>query len=213
MLMNSNSHHSRKAAFSLVEMLSVIAIIVILAGLVVFGVGFAKEKQARAQAQVQIALIEKALEAYKADMGKYPSTGNTPAANLKTPPITPTGTGTSDVFLYQALFKEGYDYTNTNPTPTTWTKAKKIYLPELDPRGNKQKWVTPVSSTATPPATSAVKDPWGNEYCYRSAKDATGANNAATNNPDFDLWSMGKDGLSDPSNPADPVNGDDIKNF
>ncbi|MEO8615515.1 MAG: type II secretion system protein GspG [Luteolibacter sp.] len=199
--MKTNSRKGR-AAFTLIELMAVITIIVILAGLVVGGLGYVSEKQASSKAKVQIALLSKALEEYKLDMGNYPATAN-----------STTGTGTSAIYLYQALFKEGYDYTTAATPPTTWVnKATKIYLPELDPRTSKQGWVDVVTAT-TPPLSTTVKDPWGNEYRYRTAKTLAGVANTDYMNPDFDLWSCGKDGLTNPASPADTKNRDDIKNF
>src|SRR6478672_2994940 len=104
-----------RPAFTLIELMAVITIIVILAGLVIGGLGYVTERQARAKAQVQIQLLSKALEEYKLDMGTYPPTAN-----------STTGTGQSAVSLYQALFKDGYDYTSAATPPTTWTKATRI---------------------------------------------------------------------------------------
>lgn len=196
-----------KAAFTLIELMAVITIVFILAVLVVGGMAFVREKQAEDKAKVQLALLSKALEDYKLDMGQYPPT-----------PDSADGSGQSAV-LYTSLFREGYD---TKPTdaasaPTsasTPLKATKIYLAQLDPTGSKQGWV--VGSTvagAEPPITANVVDPWKHPYRYRSAKAADGTTNPSTQNPDFDLWSMGKDGLTDPTVPADKKNRDDIKNF
>jgi prepilin-type N-terminal cleavage/methylation domain-containing protein len=205
-----------RPAFTLIELMAVITIIVILAGLVVGGLGYVNERQARSKSQVQIALLSKALEEYKLDMGQYPPTGN------KTGNLTAAGTGTS-AFLYQALFKEGYDYNKAATPPTTWVnKATRIYLPELDPTSSNQGWVTkPTGTNPPPPATSNVLDPWGNQYCYRT--EFSGATppkaNTNTQNPGFDLWSMGKDGKSNAGNPSmispatNNTNKDDIRNF
>ena len=198
-----------KPAFTLIELMAVITIIVILAGLVVGGMGYVSEKQATSKAKVQIQLLSKALEDYKLDMGTYPSTGNVATAS------SPNGTGTSAVSLYQALFYEGYDYAKQG-SPAAWptTKATKIYLSDLDPTSTKQGWVDTVTgANVAPPASTTVKDPWGNQYCYRTAKTLAGAVNAATINPDFDLWSMGKDGKTLTGTLSDKSNKDDIKNF
>lgn len=195
-----------KAAFTLIELMAVITIIVILAGLVVGGLGFVTERQAKEKARVQIALLSKALEEYKLDTGSYPATGNS---------------GTNSAALYQALFFEGYDYAQRN-SPDTWVKtvgsnttfpkSTKIYLPDLDPTSTKQGWVTPVIPPAKPPGTSTILDPWGKEYSYRSALDASGKANSATQNPDFDLWSFGKDGRTNTDlKQKDSL--DDIRNF
>jgi general secretion pathway protein G len=200
--------HTRRgrAAFTLIELMAVITIIVILAGIVVGGLGYVNEKQAREKAKVQLALISKALEEYKLDNARYPGKDQDTAAD---------GTITNE--LYEELFYEGYDYTKQN-NPTPWEKtvdgivvpkATKIYLPELDPTASKQGWMTPVTgSNPQPPVpgpTTKIKDPWGNEYRYRKGTNAE--------NPDFDLWSAGKDGKSVPGTASDPSNKDDIRNF
>lgn len=195
-----------KSAFTLVELMTVITVIVLLAALVVGGLVFSAERQAKEKAKIQIALLSKALEEYKLDMGTYPPTNNIHTV------IKPSGTGNSEL-LYQALFYDGYNYI-AQGSPATWTKAKKIYLHDLDPTATEQGWVAPVTGTnPVPPASTPVLDPWGNRYCYRTALTAFGTVNSATQNPEFDLWSMGKDGLSVPATPPHIGNRDDIKNF
>ena len=190
-----NIHRPGKAAFTLIELLAVITIIVILAAVVVGSMGYVSEKQASEKAKVQIALISKALEDYKLDNGAYPATSN-----------TADGTKQSSI-LFEALY---YDAAKEGATPTG---EYKIYLAELDPATNKQGWTSGTASSST-----KILDPWGNEYRYRSAYgDAGAGGNASKNdntlNPDFDLWSGGKDGKSSPASSGDKTNKDDIKNF
>ena len=215
------NHRSGKAAFTLIELMAVITIIVILAGLVVGGLGYVTDKQAKSRASVQIALLSKALEAYKLDMGTYPLTAD-----------TTTGMSKSAASLYVPLFYEGYDYNKQSTPPATWTKkigtvdypkSTNIYLADLDPTSTKQGWVDSVTgNNPVPPVSTAIKDPWGKEYGYRTAlglpagTPAVSPVNPATINPDFDLWSYGKDGNSKPAGTsANDIksNLDDIKNF
>ncbi len=187
------------AAFTLIELMAVITIIVILAGMVVGGLGYVNEKQAREKAKIQIALLSKALEEYKLDMGAYP--GSTAAFGGAT--ATGAGGDFSQV-LYNALFFEGYQYTSPSTPPSNWTKATKIYLPELDPRNSKQGWVT-ASTAATPSTNLKIIDPWGANYLYRVGSNAQ--------NPDFDLWSKGKDGRHNNGTLSHADNRDDVRNF
>lgn len=184
---------SRKpaAGFTLIELMAVITIIVILAGLVVAGMGYVNDRQAREKAKIQIGLLEKALEEYKMDNGQYPMFQD------------PAGTGTGRTTeLFRLLYLEGMQ------------KKTKIYLPELNPKNNKMGW----TSGSTETSSSTIVDPWGNEYRYRSAMFLQGSTlrpNARTQNPDYDLWSAGKDADSDTTNssPKQDKNRDDIRNF
>lgn len=191
----------RKAGFTLIEILVVMAIIAILASMVIGALGFVKEKQKREQAKIQIALLSKAMDEYKLDMGKFPGLADSTPAN---------GEGMTEE-LYQALFYEGYQYSE-NPSSASGgvAKATKVYVSDLDPTTTNQKWVQSVGGTnRLVPPTSKIKDPWGNEYRYRKGENAV--------NPDFDLWSTGKDGLTSTGNTAtdlkDPKALDDVRNF
>jgi len=76
------------------------------------------------------------------------------------------------------------------------TKQKKTYVPELD-ETNKQQWISGTGSTAI------IVDPWGNEYRYRTGTSAL--------NPDFDLWSCGKDGVTSEDDPKNQKSLDDVR--
>src|SRR6185503_13972999 len=65
------------AAFTILELLIVMTIIIILAGLTIATMGYAQNKSRRSRAEAEIAAISAALENYKADNGVYPSDGNT----------------------------------------------------------------------------------------------------------------------------------------
>ncbi|RYG96958.1 MAG: prepilin-type N-terminal cleavage/methylation domain-containing protein [Alphaproteobacteria bacterium] len=226
--MKITQRHGRPA-FTLIELMAVITIIIILAGLVVGGLGFVTERQAKEKARVQIALLSKAIEEYKLDMGIYPPTGNSPNGSFNSTSTVPTRD------LYHALYYDGVIFaeeTKDGGEVRDWTrrvgggeipKPTAIYLADLDPRTTSQGWVElPAGASKKdplPPETiTGIKDPWGNKYGYRSAIGApvTGSPPSANNNtvnPDFDLWSVGKDAATNPSSRSDKVNNDDIRNF
>lgn len=179
--MKSN-HRKTRIGFTLVELLVVIAIMLILASIGVGSFSYVQERQNKEKAKVQMALLSKAIEEYKLDMGKYPGTTENPAAD-----------GDFSKELYTALFYEGYDY-DKKGKPTPWDKATKIYVPELDPTTSKQGWIERSNVMTTAPLF--IIDPWGANYRYRKGANAE--------NPDFDLWSMGKDKDDDK---------DDLRNF
>ncbi|BCU75717.1 type II secretion system protein [Luteolibacter sp. LG18] len=162
-----------RRGFTLVEMLAVISIIVILAALVVGGMKFAKDKQDREKARIQVALLSKAIEEYKADNGSFPASTNA------------SGEGETKN-LRQLLYLDGKN-----------DEKKKIYLPELE-ESSRQNWITGTGDSAT------ITDPYGNEYRFRSGKAAL--------NPDFDVWSMGKDGKTKEDDLKAKDSLDDIRN-
>src|SRR6059058_3335852 len=62
----------RYNAFTLIELVLVIGIIIVLAGLVLSTVGYARKKGAFARAETEIAAMSAAIENYRADNGVYP---------------------------------------------------------------------------------------------------------------------------------------------
>lgn len=173
--------------FTLIEMVTVMTIIILLAGIVVGSMGYVQGRLAREKAKAQIASLSKAIEEYKMDMGVYPGDAEAlPGTGFYGGQSANTAEGNHSNVLYRTLFYEGWDFIENNTTDDI--KARKIYLSQLDPRDNKQGWVTKASTTDTPLATLEILDPWGNPYRYRRGTNAQ--------NPDFDLWSTGKDGLT-----------------
>lgn len=118
--MKMKSSNLQPKGFTLVEMLVVITIIVILAGLSMGGFSIVTQKKANSQAKIQIALLSKALEEYKLDNGEYPA----------------GSAGSND--LYKALY-----YNGASVTP-----PEKIYVSQLDPDNNKQGWTEGTEANA-----------------------------------------------------------------
>src|SRR5438094_498245 len=58
--------------FTIMELLVVITIIIVLAGLILATTGYVQKKGARSRAEAEIAAMSAALENYKADNGTYP---------------------------------------------------------------------------------------------------------------------------------------------
>lgn len=175
----------RHRGFTLIEMLATITIIVILAGLVVAGMDYVKEKQKRATAELQIKLLANACEEFKLDQGFYPGRSDNSPSDGKN--------------MSNELYSDLYWDSNRDGSGPLNDTTQKIYLAELDPDHNKQGWIDGKGQAAR------ILDPWKNEYRYRKGANAQ--------SPDFDLWSIGKDGRTNPENPKDKVNRDDIRNF
>src|SRR6266567_721285 len=71
------SSFTARSAFTLIELVVVVGIILILAGLVLSTAGYARKKGARARAETEIAAMSAACESYKADNGIYPRDATT----------------------------------------------------------------------------------------------------------------------------------------
>jgi len=62
----------RSAAFTLVELLAVIALIGVIAGLTLAGLGYVQQKSAISRAEAEVASLSAAIESFKMDYGAYP---------------------------------------------------------------------------------------------------------------------------------------------
>ena len=159
------------AAFTLIELIVVIAVIIILTGLVLSTVGYVQKKGARSRAETEIAAMSAACESYKADNGIYPRNADTDGLNAQT-----SGNPNSSqyqnasLYLYNALFGA----TNGSRTPATGAKSYFAFKPNM---------LSPTDQTQN---VQFIKDPFGNSYGYSTANQA---NQAQGYNPTFDIWS------------------------
>ncbi len=178
-----------RAGFTLVELLTVMAIIAILVGLVLGTAGFVQKNAARKQAQTQIAAFDVALESYKADNAVFPRdvdvldqfgniTKKSPTddldARMDTDPKSAKYRETS-LFLYKQL--SGDDDADLSTPP-----AGKQYFP-----------FTESMLSLSGSTVEAIIDPFGLPYAYSTANQRDSSKGY---NPTFDLWST--TGSSDP---------------
>lgn len=182
-------------AFTILELLIVIAIIITLAGLVLATVGYVQKKGARSRAEAEIAAISAALESYKADNGIYPR-GNAADPTTGTAPFdtdnenarsdgNPTNYANASLFLYKVLTG---DY-NADRQIGAGETAKSYFA-------FKPNMLLPAPPAAT--AVTAIRDPFGNPYGYSTAYQY---NPNTGYNPTFDLWSTG--GVTSTTSPPD----------
>jgi type II secretory pathway pseudopilin PulG len=161
-----------RGAFTVMELLIVLAIILTLAGLILAASGYVQTKSKRARAEGEIAALSVALENYRADNGGYPTdtangTTNTLDAQTMSNP-TAAQYQAASLFLYKEL--SGDPTGNRVPTGKSYFSFKPNMLLPKDPAQ----------------AVSAIADPFGCSYGYSTANQA---NQAKGYNPTFDLWS------------------------
>ncbi len=155
------------AAFTIIELLVVISIILVLAGLVLATSSYVHNKGARSRTEAEIAALSAALENYKSDNGVYPIDATVNAqtsldpANYKAPSLN----------LYKALSGDA----DADANRTAEAKSYMAFKPnQLAPTDQSQ-------------AVTFIKDPFGNSYGYSTAGQA--GTSGTGYNPTFDLWS------------------------
>jgi len=160
----------RKSAFTIIELLVVISIIIILAGLILSTVGYVQKKGTRLRAEAEIAAISAALESYKADNGIYPTDSNT-TEKLKASLDPDGGDPSKFIDAGKYLYKTISGDTDGDPSTGIETKPYLAFKPNM-----------------LSPNNTYVRDPFGSCYGYSTAK---AANPTGTDgyNPTFDLWS------------------------
>ncbi len=175
------------ASFTLVELLTVIAIIAILAALTLGAASGVMSKAARSRASAEVQAISTALESYKTDNGAYPA-----SSGLLTNSPYSTTDGSVSGGLYQKssqlLYQSLSGQTNFLDTPLPGTKSYMAF--KKNQLGN----ASAAAGTASTSASATyIQDPWGYSYGYSTG---TGGGGATTNYPYngngfFDLWSTG----------------------
>jgi len=132
-------------SFTLIELMTVVAIIAVLAGLVLGGAGAVRQRAARGQAEAEIAAIEAGLVRYQMDFGGYPVPTNNITVDGDVYGATPTAYTSAGRTLFASLWGSS-TYSNTTP-------GRKQYLS-----------VKP--SMVSSDGQNRFVDPWGNTYGY-----------------------------------------------
>jgi prepilin-type N-terminal cleavage/methylation domain-containing protein len=200
---------TRRRAFTLIEMLVVMAIIAILVSLVLSINGLVQSKAARSRAEAEIKAMSTGCESYKADMGSYPQNSDSDSVDPKVDGVA-TGSkySASSLFLYKALSGDANADSRTdsadasvnpNPNPNGTNYLKDFFRPD-----RLSATVTNGVIQVSAGSVKYIKDPWGNSYGYSTAglkmeqdfQASVASNPAATRptsakgyNTTFDLWS------------------------
>lgn len=191
--------HKRRynSAFTIIELLVVISIIIILAGLILSTVGYVQKKGARSRAEAEIAAISAAVESYKADNGIYPTDSDTTALKPNTMgDPTQTSYQKASLSLYKAISGDSDNDANR-------VAESKAYFPfkpnQLYPLAQDQ-------------AVTFIRDPFGNSYGYSTVKNSAPAGTDGYN-PTFDLWSTSGLMTNPPASGTDTITPQWIKNW
>src|SRR6266702_7796933 len=175
-------------AFTLIELVVVVGLILVLTGLVLSTVGYARKKGARARAETEIAAMSAACESYKADNGIYPASSDTNNLNAKTS-LNPSAYQAASLYLYNALFGA----TNGSRTPNAGARSYFVFKPNM---------LSPADQTQN---VQYIQDPFGNSYGYSTKMAVSGTGGY---NPSFDLWSTA--GVAPSPTPTPPATQQDL---
>ena len=164
------------SAFTLLELLTVMAIIAVLAGLVISGARYATNNAARARATGEIKSLESACASYKADNGAYPR-DTSGASNSVTDTLSPkqhfvTNDGryaASSLFLYRELSGDKQGVGGGQPDGAA-DAGEPVYLKDIQP---KMLNARRNPSTKQIIAVNFIQDPFGNSYAYSTAAAKT----------------------------------------
>ena len=116
-------------AFTLIELLIVIALIVILAGLTLATMGYVNKKGAESRARSEVAALSAAIESFKLDFGAYPSNAAALYTNLSVgdkvyfepnPQMLATNAGN---VLFADPWSTPYQYSNFTTYFELWSTA------------------------------------------------------------------------------------------
>ncbi len=215
--MSSQGPRCRRSAFTLIELLTVVAVIAILAG-IAFGVLRGVGQQAKVnRATAELASLTTSLEAYKKYFGDYPrvttATESQPfKINLNSNRFDPTLDDRAYAFfqsmtgrLSPQVFNGGVvqrqidkDGTMVNKYVRSFIDINLYTLERLSQDDDRPKGelATPVASSsptqADPAYYNAILDPWGNRYLYHY-KDRAPANAVKWKQSGYVLFSAGPD--------------------
>ncbi len=192
-------------AFTLVELLAVIAIVGLLAALAFGAAHGAGERSRRARSAAELGVLAQALEAYRTQFGDYPRTGA--AANV---PAGPAAADDGPGILFNALIGRrgpGAALVAFEGRGFVTLGAHALQTAELPVAGN------------TAQAANAFLDPWGRRYLYAYKTGASwaspcpvllsaGPDGEAVLAPDLAVW----DGTV-PVGAAAPENADNLAAF
>ena len=194
--------------FTLIEILTVIVVILIIAGFVIHAAGSAQIHGAKARARAEIAAISAACEAYKADNGTYPRragvTEPEETANAASP-IDPKKDGNARSQNYQIasqyLYTELSGDKDLNGRLGGTGEPTKGYM-----AFDKNQLGATKDAAGVITRVNYIQDPFGNSYGYSTAgakaeesylgqlaangskADPRSANSPGYN-PTYDLWS------------------------
>ncbi len=179
----------RRSAFTLIELLTVIAIIAILMGLLIPVLAIVKEQARKAEAKNDCLGIVAAVKAYHTEYGKYPVGGFSATGDLKIGGVD--GDNNKLFSILRARDAAGNPGNKYNPRRTNFFEGRMASNPAAPKSG--------YAESGSSGTIGALYDPWGGQYGI--IIDADGNGEVAVPYTDFTapiqagcaVYAMGKD--------------------
>lgn len=163
------------SSFTLIELLAVVGIIVLIAGLVIGTASYSNRKARESKTKSQLHQLTIALDLYKNDWGWYPITFSNAPRDRAISHVWDAGTTNNNIDLYRAL------------TNYTYQGGRSQYL-EM-----KSEMIKTIGTT------NLFVDPYGNPWGYFNPTNNSPFRTNMFNPRSYDLWSYGVD-AADPTN-------------
>lgn len=157
----SRLFRSAQRAFTLIELLTVIAIIAILAAITFGVVKGVNERAAIGQAKAELASLAQALEAYKLQYGDYPRSAG--AANSATA-TSASATDAPGILFNSLVGKLGPYRATSNPNRAPMNGKSLVELTRFTLQSTATADMPSTGTTAS--VANAFLDPWGRRYLY-----------------------------------------------
>lgn len=187
---------SRPFAFTLIELLTVLAIVAILSAIALGGITGAKQRAHIARAKSELAALSAALEDYRRLYGDYPQTGDFAQAPLDPgdPPSMPAAS-TAQVKLFNCLTGV-YGPARMASTDDRLAGPLFVTVGRFALNGTLSNAFQVVTANAPRPPFKQEErvcflDPWGHRYLYYYKRPG---NAAAWQSSSYVLYSAGPDG-------------------
>jgi general secretion pathway protein G len=198
-----------RQAFTLVELLAVIAVIAILAAIMLKTAQYIYIRTNIAKVKADMEKIKSALEEYRMEYGVYPAVTNVSSGRPKNPKYSwHYSSSNMEYFVHEKPMKEkGRSFVDptivTYQTNVWYTEGYSghNYIGYVPAEGNVNKFVQDLKDDYYTRAYDilietnlVILDPWGNEYRYYHDVVTGGLNNQGKYG--YDLWSFGPDKAS-----------------